>query len=495
MDVPVAILLSKQSSVDPSPIEKKALPIEDEQYQYVDGREHDMLTNLVPNQPHLPGSLFMTRPPELNSDSEFWWQTTGPILQTLLTQAGYDLYQQCSALSFYRFYVAPYLGPRPDVDGKIQGWKSFMTDDFSPLELSWYWGSPKGTTTPTVRFSIEAIGKSAGTSADPLNQAKTSELVQQLRPCLPLADWSYFDQLRECLCDRDQRSWYMRPKGKADSDQSSMFLAFEYLDTQIVTKAYLIPNLVDDRLHKGVANSPIVHAIKSLYHEHSDIPSLSRLLGFMQNTPQGSSMSLLFLAVDNVPRSRIKIYARSASTSFASIHDTMTINATISGREKALVDLRELWGLVTNLPEDFHDDHELPQIHHPTAGILYHFDVQPGNCFPEPKVYLPVKHYGHDDLHTANALSLFFQRRGADWLAKPFVRALESIASAYRSLEGSRGLQTYIGCAVRKGELVITSYLSPEIYHQGRRRGLKLQSLGARSEQVMETGGERSSCA
>ena len=102
---------------------------------------------------------------EINAQS--WWTTTGSLLAILLRKAKYQLEAQCDVLLFYFAFIAPELGPSLDLFGRFPRWKSFMTDDGTPLEMSWEWGL--GDSPPTVRLSIEPIGLTAGTPQDPLN--------------------------------------------------------------------------------------------------------------------------------------------------------------------------------------------------------------------------------------------------------------------------------------------------------------------------------------
>lgn len=108
----------------------------------------------------------------------------------MLHEANYDLHSQYEGLIFYYRLIAGRLGSRPTPNGMPKGWKSYMTDDFSPLELSWSWEDVKQL---KVRYSVEAIGRDAGTASDPFNQARTLELVRQLHLALSDTDWQLFD--------------------------------------------------------------------------------------------------------------------------------------------------------------------------------------------------------------------------------------------------------------------------------------------------------------
>ena len=64
--------------------------------------------------------------------------------------------------------------------------------------------------------------------------------------------------------------------------------------------------------------------------------------------------------------------------------------------------------LVFEFEDNFALDENLDSKHHQTAGILYNFDVGPEISSSEPKIYLPVRHYGCSDLHIAQAIAEFF---------------------------------------------------------------------------------------
>ncbi|KAF7929029.1 hypothetical protein EAE99_004773 [Botrytis elliptica] len=115
----------------------------------------------------------------LSSDALLWWNATSEILWNLLVSGKYDLRQQTSAMMFYHTYVVPNLGPFPKEANQPPQWKSYMTDDFSPIEFSWNWGNAQGDVDRRVRFSIEAINKQSGTITDPWNQKATIDLVNR----------------------------------------------------------------------------------------------------------------------------------------------------------------------------------------------------------------------------------------------------------------------------------------------------------------------------
>lgn len=75
----------------------------------------------------------------LDSNASFWWRTTGYTLAHMLLQACYTIHAQYACLLFYRSTTIPSLGDQPTIGGIPTQWKSYATDDFSPIEYSWNW--------------------------------------------------------------------------------------------------------------------------------------------------------------------------------------------------------------------------------------------------------------------------------------------------------------------------------------------------------------------
>lgn len=169
----------------------------------------------------------------------FWWEKTGHTLATLMEKAGYSIESQYKVLLFYYVHVVPALGPSPCSDVQAPRWKSFMTDDFTPVEFSWSWGG--GHEQPVIRFSVEPIGALAGTNVDPVNEYATERFVHRLKSLLPGTDLDWYHHFsRELLID-SQVFYTMNPS--SIQERSQQFVAFD-LNTQGITlKAYFIPTL------------------------------------------------------------------------------------------------------------------------------------------------------------------------------------------------------------------------------------------------------------
>lgn len=396
-------------------------------------------------------SLSRWSPPR-TADGDWWWQAMGSHLETLLSGADYSLADQSEALLFLYHWVAPRMGPRPT--GPEAEWKSFMTDDYSPVEYSWKWGA--GGSAPEVRYSIEPIGRLAGTARDPLNQQATCDFLTQLhRSGLQGLNLAWFDHFKHAL---------LGPGTPATSptaaNRSTVFLAFEICDGPVGVKAYFIPveapgNSASDQISNAIATAgcPNLEAIDELH-------------SFLRDDHYGRSVSPFMLGIDCVSpsESRLKMYSRSPVTTFDFVKHVMTLGGRRKGIQSAEKQLHALWKLTLGLDEDFPSDQELSRESHETAGVLFYFDVAPKSKLPDVKLYIPVRHYAPNDAVAASGLVKFLKSQGQGAFTSRYLDMLDSLATRDGMSKG-KGVQTYITCAYKKGELVITSYLNPQFYH------------------------------
>lgn len=400
-----------------------------------------------------------------NPNAEFWWNTTGPVVATMLMQSGYSPDAQYEGLLFHYQMIAPEPGPRPNHEGKPGGWKSFMTDDFSPMELSWSWDSGGLESKPKLRYSVEATSPRAGSANDPFDQIATLRLVDKLRSICPKSDWEWFDQLSEAFRPCQVSTLARVQTMPSGSNQSSMFLGFEYQENGVGVKAYLAPTKA--AVTQSSPLKVITEGIRGLENEVTKFPAYDRILQFLSDDSEGSELEVLGIALDCVDpsKARLKLYVRSGNTSFDSVDHIIRMGGggPSTADDTAMGDLFSLWKSVLGYDETFPSDIALSPIEHQTSGILYNFEIKAGSTAADPKVYIPIKHYAPNDLTVAHGLMAFLKKRSRDQFTLPYLQTLECFCS-YSSLEDSRGLQTYFQCGLQKDSISLTSYLAPEIY-------------------------------
>lgn len=389
-----------------------------------------------------------------------------------MSSANYDIQTQYACLIFHLYNVVPRLGPAPGTESNTR-WRSFMCDDFSPLEYSWNWSGNKDGS-PKIRYSVELTGPKAGTASDPYNRSETLELCTQLRKDLPKADWKLFDIMCDAFYDKTNNinNTSSEDLGPATqnpnaSSPSSLFLAFE-LGSNIATKAYFMPT-------KSIQTSipPLAlldDAITQLRANGYACGGYEQLLRFL-STPAGSALDLVIVAIDcfESTASRFKIYMRSPHTSFSNVISTLSMGGTLDNiTPTAQKNLKELWYSTLALPLSHSENAELPQQNHQTSGVLYNFDLSLSGSGIQPKLYIPLKHYAPNDAVAAQGLGGYLSKRGmAEWVGR-YMGVLEECC-AHRGLAAGRGCQTYVGVSVKAdGELGVCSYVNGEVYYAGR---------------------------
>ncbi|KAF2815492.1 aromatic prenyltransferase [Mytilinidion resinicola] len=387
------------------------------------------------------------------------------MLWDMMCMGGYTNQSQEFHSTFFARHIASSLGPHPGATGASDSWESFMTDDHTPIELSWNWAPSRSG--PSVRYSVDPIEISSGSILDPFNTQASIELLQKTMPYAAAFNLQWYEHFTKALT--------VSGKGLRSQDvnsskipRSQQFLAFELLDDEIMTKVYFLPQWKAKRT-RATTLEVVENAVHAL---GTSDPSMSAAMDvitdYICSFPLEERPEVEIVAIDCIDpsKSRIKIYLRSRRTTFDSVIDMMTLGGRLPAMTgKGQASLEELWCSVLSLDNA---DMDLPETTHRTAGILYYLELRADSPLPKSKVYIPAKHYGKDDLSVARGLSKFLGNRdqymadGSDYLD-----GVTRICK-HRKLEDGRGFHTYISCAVSGDDLNVTSYYNPEIYHASR---------------------------
>ncbi|KAF0331043.1 dimethylallyl tryptophan synthase, partial [Colletotrichum asianum] len=343
-----------------------------------------------------------------------WDREVGETLSAMMTMAGYDDRAKAIHRGFFGAAVSDSLGPYPSA--RTPRWESFMTDDHTPVELSWAWSDEQST--PTVRYSVEPIGWTAGSA----NEQAAASLLDRTRSYAQGLDLSWYRHFLQSTTICSNHATQMSRNGCQEYNidggvsSSQNFSAFDLEDDRSTTvKSYFIPTVKASSL--GISNLDLKPAI-TWPRIMIDVMSLGGRLPFLTDTVM-SSLNELWVAVFG------------------------------SGAEDDVGTLSR----------------PLPTIDHRTSGILYYLELKADAPLPKPKVYLPVRHYARDDEQIARGLSGFLQRRGKS-LANggTYYEGVKSLCK-HRRLGDGLGFHTYITCAVKNGSVAVSTYLKPELYH------------------------------
>lgn len=341
-----------------------------------------------------------------------WRNDVGIMLSEMMEMAGYTLQLQKYHFDFFARNVAPVLGAHPEVKRSSRLWKSFMNDDHSPAEFSWSWSV--AATTPTVRYSFEPIGQRAGQFPDYFNIHPSAELVHRIQRSHHGVDLTWYTHFFERFIVHGKNSLVKELVENNDSS-SQIFLAFDLLGKDIMLKVYFLPTLkAMETRHSKL--SIVENAINTLpTHGQSLGNAFSLVSDYIRSLRVIHRPEVEIIAIDCAVTSvsRVKVYLRTRQTSFDSVVDMLTLGGRLRHfSTEGLASLENLWRLVLSLDQSISTSQPLHQNDHRTAGVLYYFELRPGRSYPEPKVYIPVKHYGKNDFEVANGLSTYLKAKG-----------------------------------------------------------------------------------
>ncbi|KAI8947968.1 tryptophan dimethylallyltransferase-domain-containing protein [Xylaria longipes] len=401
--------------------------------------------------------------PFKNPHHRFWWNKhSGKALAILLHAAEYPEHLQYRDLKFFATSVAPYLGvSRETIAGNALQWPSFMTDDGTPLELSWDWGTKDGP--PTIRYSIEPIGLFAGSSLDPGNLIAGPAFQEQLVRSLVDMRLEWFQHFEKFFDVRSDEASFMQNAG---DHNTSIFYAFDLSPTEVTAKVYFFPKMRAQA--KGQSNLEVLsQAIQAApYSTEENLKAWDMFCDFSSDLCS-RALEYEMLAIDliNPFESRLKIYFRCRETTFNSVINVMTVGGRIKNPKlyQGLEDLRRLWNALFDIDTNTRPENSLRTVGHRTAGILYNIEFRLGELHPVAKIYLPVRHYASSDEAIVQGLNLYFQHHQRGKYMSNYVKAMRKLFPQ-KSMETTSGVHTYIGCAIRpNGTLRVVSYFKPGI--------------------------------
>ncbi|KAI0152087.1 aromatic prenyltransferase [Hypoxylon sp. NC0597] len=372
----------------------------------------------------LPESQYVSTPKQ-----NHWCRTAGRVLDVFMREANYSRHARSRITSFFAESIVPFLGP--STGPGFKRWKSFMTDDHTPIELSWDW---RGLTDkPIIRLSVEPVGLTAGTFADPVNSKGPDAFKHMLTETFPKLEMSWFDHFNSFF---NRRTMEVNP---VEGHRSRIFWGFDLSETQITSKAYFFPGPFAREIgttNLGAITESLAYAP---YCTPGNLQAFHKLVSFAASYDT-DALEFDMLAIDMVDpmKSRLKLYFRNRQTAFSSVRSTITLKGQKPGAhlEKGLKDLKQLWDLLFHLP-GASEDAELPFKEHRTAGILYNVEFRLGNSYPDVKIYIPVRHYSNSDEDVLGKIGEFVdnQRQAVhpssgnapEMMGSAYVRAMKSI--------------------------------------------------------------------
>ncbi|RSL89638.1 hypothetical protein CDV31_015832 [Fusarium ambrosium] len=395
-----------------------------------------------------------------NPHERYWYQNVGCVLGSFLNSAGYTQMSQINILHHFANLVAPHLGSAFRVG--LTRWKSFMTDDFTPVQLNWDFRA--GAEKTTVAYSIEPTGLDAGTAVNLQNASAAGDFKKGLVEACPEINTTLFDYFRS----RFDQVWI----GCGPGHQSTMFWGFTLEENVITNKAYFFPGAIARATHQSTL-AVIRDAVETAPgYSHKKMASFELFAEYASRRPE-LRLEIEMFALDLVQeeKSQLKVYFRDRRTNFEAVKETISLGWRLQepNLEVGIQKLRRLWDALLGR-QGVPDNVDLPHKNHRTAGILYDFEFGMSVQTPNVRVYIPVRHYAENDQQILNALTGFMSEEAGEYGGQTFLesttRYSECLQSTFDSaaLANGLGVQTYIGCSIEgDGNLRIVSYINPQV--------------------------------
>ncbi|KAF2711257.1 aromatic prenyltransferase [Pleomassaria siparia CBS 279.74] len=369
--------------------------------------------------------------------------------------------------TFFQNVILPRLGPHPKGSTVINAlpWKSFMNDDYTPIEFSWSWSAKGGL--PVLRFGVEIIRRNPTLRTRQPDVDDNLALVAQLSEQDSGIHLQWLQHFANALSPIDTQAWAASQEGHS----SRMFLAFELYNSPKV-KGYII--LGPETPQASITTIELVaRSLRTLPSGTSELmQSFNSIHQYLENLDATEQARTEMLAIDCIDpkKARIKIYLRSPRTSFDSVLQMICLGGRLQPWSNSSIHaLRTLWKLTLSLNDAVSDADPLPSKSHRTAGIIYYFDIRIGASVPACKVYIPVKHYGQDDQKIATGFQKYLDIYDLKLNGACYLEAVREMCY-HRRLDKGLGFHTYISATESGENLAVSSYLQPEIYHPCRHR-------------------------
>ena len=364
----------------------------------------------------------MSKIPSNNLESQYWWKTTGRDLANMLFEADYPEDIQRRFLTFYRDYVCPQLGSRPDTDSA----KSGMGRDGDCFEYSFeFKGSTKN---PGVRFGVDLSMLRPVDTANPLSIVQSQRVIEEIGKRTAGFDDTWYRALVQFFV------YAHLPKERQDTlieqagHRMPMVVGFDIHtglagvdDLPIMAKVYFPPCFAAaergitrwDAVRSAIRQLPQIEAYPNI------LASLNMIEDYLSTKSRDFENGVRYLATDFLApeKTRLKIYMRIPGRSFEDVWEFYTLGGRIPGLEEDKEKFREMMDLMKDTDnatetqaETLSDGSSLGKARVKTTTI--YFSLSAENPGPAPKIgFFPANSAKNDEV-IARGLDTWLSKNG-----------------------------------------------------------------------------------
>lgn len=358
---------------------------------------------------------------EDDEEPSFWVSNLWPVLDSMLAHGQYTAPRRHELGGFFAEQIAPFFGPEPSRDpttGRlIPVWKSFMTDDFTPLEPSWTW--KRGSAQPVVKFSAEAVPRSNTASG-------ALDIAAQFADALNTCDAKHLQFDRTALST--VVDLLTTPVGSvqstSDTEQGStalsqVMMGFDIHHNKTAVKAYILPTL-----RARATGQSKLNVITSAVRACGAGACWENVFAYLSSQPNADPF-LLAIDCADLAIARFKVYVRFPTSNIDLLLQHVSLGGRIPLSAKFIRAIRDLW---TRLSADSDDSDGLYRVASQTSGgTPMYFSVERSAALPTPKFYIPVRLLGWDDHRVAKTVSQWLTAHGNPEAGRSYIAALQAV--------------------------------------------------------------------
>nr|E0Y3X0.1 RecName: Full=6-Hydroxy-7-prenyldeoxybrevianamide E synthase notC; AltName: Full=Notoamide biosynthesis cluster protein C; AltName: Full=Prenyltransferase notC [Aspergillus sp. MF297-2]ADM34131.1 normal prenyltransferase [Aspergillus sp. MF297-2]ADM34136.1 aromatic prenyl-transferase [Aspergillus sp. MF297-2] len=398
-------------------------------------------------------------------DDRKWWEHTGPVLEKVMRDSGYELQSQYIYLYFVQQHLIPYLGKFPTRGQDDHRWQSNLTPYKVPYELSW------NVSHKVVRISWDPVCDASGTENDAFNKKAIHDCTRQLAELDSTVILDRYRLLHKDLVITDEEEQQLlRRDVLPKSGRGQHNLAVDFQEGGITLKVYFYPYM------KFLATGTPIEELFFSAIEKLRIADIDEAVGMLKcflspksddgkpSVDEKVFPSLLACDLCDPSKSRIKYYVIDKWVKWERIANLWTIG----GRRledpycaKGLALLKELWDLLA-IPEgdrgDIWPNLVLGQPPTHLMTTIANYTLSPASRFPEPQVYLTT--FGLNDMAIIDALTAFYERVGFTDMAKSYKK---NVQSYYPNLDlnQTNWVHEAVSFSYRNSKPYLSVYYSP----------------------------------
>ncbi|KAI1497646.1 aromatic prenyltransferase [Biscogniauxia marginata] len=409
---------------------------------------------------------------EIHPDSEdraFWWGALSEPLASLLQANQYDNEVQLHYLRWFYQWILPALGPRP-VGGKPY-YGSWITHDLSPLEYSLNW--KERSPSQTIRFTIEAVTKQAGTATDPINQLGAKEFLNTISKDVPGLDLTRFNHFLNATNVPDNCMDDAIAKHPSYFPRSRVWIAFDLERSgSLMAKSYFLPHW--RAIQSGIPAKTIIFDVIRACNKtdgssyDGSLAAIESYLSTYARQDDEPQVGLLSNdCVTDAAGSRLKVYFRSSVDTLAKAKDMYHLGGRLRGANIAagLKGISDFWYHLFGLDSsDTTADDKVCVGEHKCIFVYEMRSTQSSEPDIDVKFHIPMWQLGKTDGQISELLASWFESHGHPDLAARYKSDLDTAFPKHSITEKGVGTHTYISIThTPKTGLYMTMYYSPKL--------------------------------